>query len=97
MWCDRPLCYSDSRCCGVTYTIVCFTWSEADAFFLITIPHLPTLVLAPLAGLESSDLSSKVVSPESLSRLSALVDEEEEDEELPSILSHQGEPSVYLL
>lgn len=66
-------------------------------FFLITIPHLPTLVLAPLAGLESSDLSSKVVSPESLSRLSALVDEEEEDEELPSILSHQGEPSVYLL
>ncbi|NXT25033.1 MUM1 protein, partial [Syrrhaptes paradoxus] len=39
--------------------------------------------------LESSDLSSNVVCTESLSRLSALVDEEEEDEELPSILSHQ--------
>ncbi|KAM9254491.1 PWWP domain-containing DNA repair factor 3A isoform 1-T3 [Cariama cristata] len=40
-------------------------------------------------GLELSDLSSKIVSSESLSRLSALVDEEEEEEELPSILSHQ--------
>ncbi|XP_009978134.1 PREDICTED: PWWP domain-containing protein MUM1 [Tauraco erythrolophus] len=40
-------------------------------------------------GLESSDLSSKIVSAESLSCLSALVDEEEEDEELPSILSRQ--------
>lgn len=49
-----------------------------------------------LAGLESSDVSSKLVSPESLSCLSALVDEEEEDEELPSILSHQGEKSVNL-
>ncbi|KAM6369028.1 PWWP domain-containing DNA repair factor 3A isoform 1-T2 [Pluvialis apricaria] len=45
-------------------------------------------------GLESSDLSSKIVSPESLSRLSALVDEEEEDEELPSILSHQEPQSI---
>lgn len=48
-----------------------------------------------LAGLEPSDLASKIVSSESLSGLSALVDEEEEDEELPSILSHQGETSVY--
>ncbi|KAM6040260.1 PWWP domain-containing DNA repair factor 3A isoform 1-T2 [Theristicus caerulescens] len=45
-------------------------------------------------GLESSDLSSKIVSSESLSRLSALVDEEEEDEELPSILSHQEPQSI---
>ncbi|NXJ35795.1 MUM1 protein, partial [Ciconia maguari] len=44
--------------------------------------------------LESSDLSSKIVSSESLSRLSALVDEEEEDEELPSILSHQEPQSI---
>ncbi|XP_010225473.1 PREDICTED: PWWP domain-containing protein MUM1L1-like, partial [Tinamus guttatus] len=41
-------------------------------------------------GLESSDMSSKVGSPENLCLLSTLVDEEEEeDEELPSILSHQ--------
>ncbi|XP_053906385.1 PWWP domain-containing DNA repair factor 3A [Cuculus canorus] len=45
-------------------------------------------------GLEPSDLSSKIVSPESLSRLSPLVDEEEEDEELPSILSHQEPQSI---
>ncbi|KAM6332110.1 PWWP domain-containing DNA repair factor 3A isoform 1-T2 [Alca torda] len=45
-------------------------------------------------GLESSDLSPKIVSSESLSRLSALVDEEEEDEELPSILSHQEPQSI---
>ncbi|XP_075579541.1 PWWP domain-containing DNA repair factor 3A isoform X2 [Pelecanus crispus] len=45
-------------------------------------------------GLELSDLSSKIVSLESLSRLSALVDEEEEDEELPSILSHQEPQSI---
>ncbi|XP_035752456.1 PWWP domain-containing DNA repair factor 3A [Egretta garzetta] len=45
-------------------------------------------------GLESSDVSSKLVSPESLSCLSALVDEEEEDEELPSILSHQEPQSI---
>ncbi|NXC21476.1 MUM1 protein, partial [Corythaeola cristata] len=45
-------------------------------------------------GLESSDLSSKIVSTESLSCLSALVDEEEEDEELPSILSHQEPQSI---
>ncbi|KFR01456.1 PWWP domain-containing protein MUM1 [Nipponia nippon] len=44
--------------------------------------------------LEPSDLSSKIVSSESLSRLSALVDEEEEDEELPSILSHQEPQSI---
>ncbi|NWQ86932.1 MUM1 protein, partial [Burhinus bistriatus] len=44
--------------------------------------------------LESSDLASKIVSSESLSRLSALVDEEEEDEELPSILSHQEPQSI---
>ncbi|KFQ89517.1 PWWP domain-containing protein MUM1, partial [Phoenicopterus ruber ruber] len=44
--------------------------------------------------LESSDLSSKIASSESLSRLSALVDEEEEDEELPSILSHQEPQSI---
>ncbi|NXN74677.1 MUM1 protein, partial [Himantopus himantopus] len=48
----------------------------------------------PSNRLESSDLSSKIVSPESLSRLSALVDEEEEDEELPSILSHQEPQSI---
>ncbi|XP_068775752.1 PWWP domain-containing DNA repair factor 3A isoform X2 [Struthio camelus] len=41
-------------------------------------------------GLESSDMSLKISSSENLSLLSALVDEEEEeDEELPSILSHQ--------
>ncbi|KAM6231631.1 PWWP domain-containing DNA repair factor 3A isoform 1-T3 [Spheniscus humboldti] len=45
-------------------------------------------------GLEPSDLSSKIVSSESLSRLSALVDDEEEDEELPSILSHQEPQSI---
>ncbi|XP_010290780.1 PREDICTED: PWWP domain-containing protein MUM1-like [Phaethon lepturus] len=45
-------------------------------------------------GLESSDLSSNMVSSESLSRLSPLVDEEEEDEELPSILSHQEPQSI---
>ncbi|XP_049664403.1 PWWP domain-containing DNA repair factor 3A [Accipiter gentilis] len=45
-------------------------------------------------GLELSDLSSKVVSSESLYRISALVDEEEEDEELPSILSHQEPQSI---
>ncbi|KAF1607358.1 PWWP domain-containing protein MUM1, partial [Eudyptes chrysolophus] len=44
--------------------------------------------------LEPSDLSSKIVSSESLSRLSALVDDEEEDEELPSILSHQEPQSI---
>ncbi|NWX50408.1 MUM1 protein, partial [Steatornis caripensis] len=44
--------------------------------------------------LESSDLSSKIVSSESLSRLSALVEEEEEDEELPSVLSHQEPQSI---
>ncbi|XP_075632483.1 PWWP domain-containing DNA repair factor 3A [Balearica regulorum gibbericeps] len=45
-------------------------------------------------GLESSDMSSKIVSSESFSRLSALVDEEDEDEELPSILSHQEPQSI---
>ncbi|KAM6294793.1 PWWP domain-containing DNA repair factor 3A [Aegotheles albertisi] len=45
-------------------------------------------------GLDSPDLSSKIVSPESLSHLSALVDEEEEDEELPSILSLQEPQSM---
>ncbi|KFV03020.1 PWWP domain-containing protein MUM1, partial [Pterocles gutturalis] len=44
--------------------------------------------------LESSDLSSKIVFTESLSRLSALVDEEEEDEELPSILSCQEPQAI---
>ncbi|NXS91930.1 MUM1 protein, partial [Jacana jacana] len=44
--------------------------------------------------LESSDLSPKIAYPECLSRLSALVDEEEEDEELPSILSHQEPQSI---
>ncbi|NWX20031.1 MUM1 protein, partial [Aegotheles bennettii] len=39
-------------------------------------------------------LSSKIVSPESLSHLSALVDEEEEDEELPCILSLQEPQSM---
>ncbi|NXH65982.1 MUM1 protein, partial [Hydrobates tethys] len=48
----------------------------------------------PSDRLESSDLSSKIVSSENLSRLSALVDEEEEDEELPSILSHQEPQSI---
>uniref|UniRef100_A0A8C8A5T3 PWWP domain-containing protein n=1 Tax=Otus sunia TaxID=257818 RepID=A0A8C8A5T3_9STRI len=45
-------------------------------------------------GLELSDLSSKIVSSESLSRLSALVDEEEEEEELPCILSHHEPQSI---
>ncbi|NXF63458.1 MUML1 protein, partial [Ciccaba nigrolineata] len=45
--------------------------------------------------LELSDLSSKIVSSESLSRLSALVDEEEEEEEeLPCILSHHEPQSI---
>ncbi|NWX92432.1 MUM1 protein, partial [Nothoprocta pentlandii] len=45
--------------------------------------------------LESSDISSKIGSPENLSLLSTLVDEEEEeDEELPSILSHQEPQSI---
>ncbi|NWW90209.1 MUM1 protein, partial [Rhynochetos jubatus] len=42
-----------------------------------------------LSELELSDLSSHIVSSENLSRISALVDKEEEEEELPSILSHQ--------
>lgn len=45
-------------------------------------------------GLESFDLSSKLVSSDSLSRLSALIDEEEEDEELPSILSQQEPQTI---
>ncbi|XP_069733955.1 PWWP domain-containing DNA repair factor 3A [Phaenicophaeus curvirostris] len=46
-------------------------------------------------GLDPLDLSSKIVSSESLSRLSPLVDEEEEEEEeLPSILSHQEPQSI---
>ncbi|KFP25422.1 PWWP domain-containing protein MUM1, partial [Colius striatus] len=44
--------------------------------------------------LESFDPSSKIVSSESLSHLSALAAEEEEDEELPSILSHQEPQSI---
>uniref|UniRef100_A0A8B9ZVV3 PWWP domain-containing protein MUM1 n=1 Tax=Anas zonorhyncha TaxID=75864 RepID=A0A8B9ZVV3_9AVES len=45
-------------------------------------------------GLESPDLSAKLTFTENLSHVSALVDEdEEEDEELPSILSHQ-EPQL---
>ncbi|NXD17155.1 MUM1 protein, partial [Nothocercus nigrocapillus] len=45
--------------------------------------------------LESSDMSSKIGSPENLSLLSTLVDEEEEeDEELPRILSHQEPQSI---
>ncbi|NXP44673.1 MUM1 protein, partial [Heliornis fulica] len=47
-----------------------------------------------LPGLQSPDLSSKIVSSESLSHLSALVNEEEEDEELPSVLSHQAPQSI---
>ncbi|NWZ27513.1 MUM1 protein, partial [Asarcornis scutulata] len=48
----------------------------------------------PSHRLESSDLSSKLTFTENLSHVSALVDEdEEEDEELPSILSHQ-EPQL---
>ncbi|NXV79080.1 MUM1 protein, partial [Atlantisia rogersi] len=42
----------------------------------------------------SSGLSSKRVSLESLSHLSALINEEEEDEELPSILSYQEPQSI---
>ncbi|KAM9265608.1 PWWP domain-containing DNA repair factor 3A isoform 2-T5 [Morus bassanus] len=45
-------------------------------------------------GLEFSDPSSNIVSSESLSRLSALAEEEEEDEELPSVLSHQEPQSI---
>ncbi|KAM6236034.1 PWWP domain-containing DNA repair factor 3A [Porphyrio hochstetteri] len=45
-------------------------------------------------GLESPNISSKRVSLESLSRLSALINEEEEDEELPSILSYQEPQSI---
>ncbi|XP_010003632.1 PREDICTED: PWWP domain-containing protein MUM1 [Chaetura pelagica] len=45
-------------------------------------------------GLEPSALSSEIVSSESLSRLSPLVDEEEEEEELPSILSVQEPESI---
>ncbi|KFU95452.1 PWWP domain-containing protein MUM1, partial [Chaetura pelagica] len=46
------------------------------------------------AWLEPSALSSEIVSSESLSRLSPLVDEEEEEEELPSILSVQEPESI---
>ncbi|XP_064030883.1 PWWP domain-containing DNA repair factor 3A [Pogoniulus pusillus] len=46
-------------------------------------------------GLELSDLSSKIPPSESLSHLSALLDEEEEeDEELPSILSPQEPQAI---
>ncbi|XP_074933400.1 PWWP domain-containing DNA repair factor 3A [Phalacrocorax aristotelis] len=45
-------------------------------------------------GLEFADPTSERVSSESLSRLSALADEEEEDEELPSILLHQEPQSI---
>ncbi|NXS70303.1 MUM1 protein, partial [Pandion haliaetus] len=48
----------------------------------------------PSNRLELPDLSSKVVSSESLYCISALIDEEEEDEELPSILSHQEPQSI---
>ncbi|NXK00338.1 MUM1 protein, partial [Corythaixoides concolor] len=56
--------------------------------------NCPESSSGPSNRLESSDLSSKIVSTESLSCLSALVDEEEEDEELPSILSHQEPQSI---
>ncbi|KFW02496.1 PWWP domain-containing protein MUM1, partial [Eurypyga helias] len=46
-----------------------------------------------LSGLELSNLSSNIISLENLSRISALVDKEEEDEDLPSVLSPQ-EPQV---
>ncbi|NXG81732.1 MUM1 protein, partial [Stercorarius parasiticus] len=42
----------------------------------------------------SGPSNHETLSDESLSRLSALVDEEEEDEELPSILSHQEPQSI---
>lgn len=45
-------------------------------------------------GLESFDLSSKLFSSDSLSRLSALLDEEEEEEELPSVLSYQEPQTI---
>ncbi|NXD87467.1 MUM1 protein, partial [Halcyon senegalensis] len=44
--------------------------------------------------LELSDLSSKIVSTETVSHLSALLDEEEEDEELPRILSPQEPQAI---
>ncbi|KFW70526.1 PWWP domain-containing protein MUM1 [Pygoscelis adeliae] len=56
--------------------------------------NCPESSSGPSNRLEPSDLSSKIVSSESLSRLSALVDDEEEDEELPSILSHQEPQSI---
>ncbi|NWY53730.1 MUM1 protein, partial [Chionis minor] len=56
--------------------------------------NCPESSSGPSKRLELSDLSSKIVSPESLSRLSALVDEEEEDEELPSILSRPEPQSI---
>ncbi|NXJ85974.1 MUM1 protein, partial [Trogon melanurus] len=61
---------------------------KPDAFLIAVLHSLL------LAGLESPDLSSKTVLTDSLSRLSALVDEEEEDEELPSVLSHQEPQSI---
>uniref|UniRef100_A0A8C4U0W7 PWWP domain-containing protein n=1 Tax=Falco tinnunculus TaxID=100819 RepID=A0A8C4U0W7_FALTI len=45
-------------------------------------------------GMESSDLPSEALPSESLFCVSALVDEEEEDEELPSVLSHQEPQSI---
>ncbi|NXW59464.1 MUM1 protein, partial [Eurystomus gularis] len=48
----------------------------------------------PSDRLELSDLSSEVVPSENLSCLSALLDEEEEDEELPSILSPQEPQAI---
>ncbi|NXX96509.1 MUM1 protein, partial [Centropus bengalensis] len=56
--------------------------------------NCPMRCLLLLAGLESADLSSEIVSSQNLHRLSPLVDEEEEDEELPSVLSHQEPQSI---
>ncbi|NWI24929.1 MUM1 protein, partial [Sula dactylatra] len=56
--------------------------------------NCPKSSSGPSNRLEFSDPSSDMVSSESLSRLSALTDEEEEDEELPSVLSHQEPQSI---
>ncbi|XP_074784171.1 PWWP domain-containing DNA repair factor 3A [Athene noctua] len=68
---------------------------KTSHMFMKKIKHFQLPDFEEDEGLELSDLSSKIVSSESLSRLSALVDEEEEEEEeLPCILSHH-EPQSF--
>ncbi|NXK52674.1 MUM1 protein, partial [Chauna torquata] len=56
--------------------------------------NCPESSSGPSHRLESPDLSSKIAFSENLSHLSALVDEDDDDEELPSVLSHQEPQSI---